>query len=277
MLAAHEKQIADSSGNEVGVGFDLMFGSASLAARRHRPDATLVIAVLPPGWFVQAGYPGPLGLSSSQIKGTVLSLFAPDDEITSAHEAGHIFDQHDDYDFSVDPPRRGIPIDRPGYWVERGTTFDPKAGRTINTFMSAAGLVQWTDTRIYEYLMARYVIDAQGSASEPLILAATMTDELKGPNDESPGRVSAGMVRFPAQEPIWVSVGAAAMRGGETIHAGWYRGDTLVHEDETQARAGNAWYASGIYSDKGLTAGKYRVEISLDGAAVKTTTFEVYR
>lgn len=277
MLAAYEKQIADSSGNEVGVGFDLMFGSASLAARRLRPDATLVVAVLPPGWFVQAGYPGPLGLSSRQIKGTVLSLFSPTDSITSAHEAGHIFDQHDDYDFSLNPPRNGIPIDRTGFWVERGQTFDPKAGRTINTFMSAAGLIQWTDTRIYEYLMARYVIDAQGGASEPLILAATMTDKIAAQGDESPGLVSAGLVRFPSEEPILVSVGAAAMQGGESIQARWFRGDTVVHEEETQARAGNAWYAFGIQNEKGLTTGKYRVEISLNGTLVKTDAFEVYR
>lgn len=279
MLTANEKRLANSQGETDVLSLHLLYASISLAARRVRPEVTLVIGVFPPGWFAKHGNPSALGLALSDVNGTVTAQYVLSDASTSAHELAHLYWLYEDYDYAVNPPRPFTWIDRSGYFVQRGEARDISGGAQIPTFLSAYAPDRpfWVDTRIYEYLMAKFTVGKGGQVGEPMILAATLARQVEPDGKNYPSDYAAGYQRFESKQTVYVAVAAADMRGGETLQARWYQGNRNVLTDELTVKAGSAWYAFSLRNRKGMPEGKYRVEIYLDGHLVKTSNFEVKR
>lgn len=277
MLGANEKRLADNQGESDMQVMHLLYATISLAARRLKPDATIVVGVLPPGWFAAHGKRGTLGMALRDVKGTVTGQYAPTDPTTSAHELAHLFWLYEDYDYSFSPGRPFTWIDRSGYFVQAQLPQEISAAKKIPTFLSSGDPNQsfWVDTRAYEYLMARFTIHANGQVSEPLILAATMANHIEPDGKNYPSDYSAGFQRFEPDQTVYVSVGAAGMNGGETLEARWFLGNQQAATAQQTLKPGNGWYAFYIRDKGGLDEGDYRVEIYLDGKLTKTSKFEV--
>lgn len=277
MLAPGEKRLADNQGEADGQAMHLMYASISLAARRLKPDASLVVGVLPPGWFAAHGKRGALGMALRDVKGTVTGQYAPTDPTTSAHELAHIFWLYEDYDYSISPGRPFTWIDRSGYFVQAQTPQEISDTKKIPTFLSAGDPEKsfWVDTRAYEYLMARFTIQSNGQVTEPMILAATMANRIEADGKNYPSDYAAGFQRFEPDQTIYVSVGAAGMKGGETVEARWFNGNQQVATAKQVVTPGNAWYAFFIRDRSDLDEGDYHVEIYLDGKLTKTSKFQV--
>jgi hypothetical protein len=277
MLAAGEKRLANNQGDTDMVSSHLLYATISLAARRLKPDASLVVGVLPPGWFAAHGKRSTLGLALSDVKGTVTAQYVLTDATTSAHELAHLYWLYEDYDYSIQPPRPFTWLDRSGYFVEKRTPEEISASKQIPTFLSAYApdKPSWVDTRIYEYLTAKFTIQNNGQVTEPMILAATIARQVEPDDKNYPSDYSAGWQRFEPKQTAYVSVGAAGMRGGETIEARWFLGDRQVFQDSKMAKPGDAWYAFSLRSKNGMPEGNYHVDIYLDGRLVKTSKFEV--
>lgn len=277
LLAADEKRLANNQGNEDIISLHLLYASVALAAHRLRPDATLVVGVFPPGWFAKHGNPNTLGLALKDVKGTVTAQFVLSDATTSAHELAHLFWLYEDYDFSVKPPKNFTWLDRSGYWVEAHKPENIAAGKKIPTFLSAYSPTDpsWVDTRIYEYLMAKFTINTGGETSEPMVLAATMARQVETGGKNYPSDYAAGFQRFEPEQPVYVSVGVAKLAAGQKLEARWYDGDKLVYNASKPTTAGSGWYAFSLPTSSASGEGDYRVEIYLDGKLEKTTYFTV--
>lgn len=277
MLDANEKRLADNQGESDMLTMHLLYATISLAARRLKPDATLVVGVLPPGWFAAHGKRGALGMALRDVKGTVTGQYAPTDPTTSAHELAHLFWLYEDYDYAVSPGRPFTWVDRSGYFVQLQLPQEVSPTKKIPTFLSSGDPEQsfWVDTRAYEYLMARFTINENGAVTEPLILAATMANQIEPDGKNYPSDYAAGFQRFEPDQTVYVSVGAAGMRGGETLEARWFNGNQQIGVAKKTTKPGSAWYAFHIRNKNGLDEGAYRVEIYLDGQLTKTSKFEV--
>jgi len=123
--------------------------------------------------------------------------------------------------------------------------------------------------------MARFTINENGAVTEPLILAATMANQIEPDGKNYPSDYAAGFQRFEPDQTIYVSVGAAGMKGGETLEARWFNGNQQIRVAKETTKPGSAWYAFYIRNKNGLDEGAYRVEIYLDGQLTKTSKFEV--
>lgn len=277
MLAANEKRLANNQGDNDAISSHLMYATISLAARRLKPDATMVIGVLPPGWFAAHGSRSTLGMALADVKGTVTAQFALTDATTSAHELAHLFWMYEDYDYSISPSRPFTWLDRSGYFVEKRVPQEISDSKKIPTFLSAYSpdAPGWVDTRIYEYLTAKFTIEGNGQVTEPLILAATMARLLEGDDKNYPSDYAAGWQRYEPKNTVYVGVGAAGMRGNENIEARWFMGDQQIFKENKTAKPGNAWYGFSLRNKNGMPQGNYRVEIYLDGNLAKTSKFEV--
>ncbi|MCL4393817.1 MAG: hypothetical protein M1482_03240 [Chloroflexi bacterium] len=276
MLNSFEQSLTDSQGKFNMRNALALYGSLSIAGRRLRPDASMVVGVLPPGWFRQHGQPGTLGLTLSSVKGIVTGQYgAKVPPIVAAHEIGHVYALDEDYDFAVSPSHPCEPILSPSYWALRDLELTYGARTNLCTFMSAASSddAYWVDQRIYEYLLGKFAI-GNGTSSAPLILAATLTYRVE--QDGSPARTSANRHRFEPNEPVYVSVGGMALAAGSTLQSKLYRGDTLVRTVEPQTTtAGNRWYAFRLAAANTLREAAYRVDVYLDGGLIKSSAFEV--
>lgn len=277
MLAPNEKRLADNQGEADGQAMHLMYATISLAGRRLKPDATIVVGVLPPGWFAAHGKRGALGMALRDVKGTVTGQYAPTDPTTSAHELAHLFWLYEDYDYSISPSRPFTWVDRSGYFVQAQEAEDVSPANKIPTFLSSGDPEKsfWVDTRAYEYLMARFTINENGQVSEPMILAATMANQIEPDGKNYPSDYAAGFQRFEPDQTVYVSVGAAAMQGGETLEARWFNGSNQVGSASLVLNPGSAWYAFNIRDKGGLDEGDYHVDIYLDGKLVKSSKFQV--
>lgn len=277
MLAANEKSLSNNEGDFDSISSHLLYASISLAARRLKPDATLVVGVFPPGWFAAHGNKSALGLALSDVKGTVTAQYVLTDATTSAHELAHLYWLYEDYDFSIKPSRPFTFVDRPGYFVQKQAPEDVSDSKKIPTFLSAYSPERpsWVDTRAYEYLTAKFTIETGGEVSEPTMLAATISKQVEPDNKNYPSDYAAGYQRFEPKQTVYVSAGAAGMRGGESLEARWFQGDTQVLTDKKTLDPGNAWYAFSIRNRSGMPEGLYHVDLYLDGKPVKTGKFEV--
>lgn len=276
MLAANEKHLANNQGDSDMVSMYLLYATIAIAGRRLKPDATLVVGVLPPGWFAAHGKRGTLGMALRDVKGTVTGQYAVTDPTTSAHELAHLYWLYEDYDYAIDPPRPFTWLDRSGYYVEPKLPQEISNSKKIPTFLSAGAPDQayWVDSRTYDYLMAKFALAPDGQVTAPMILAATMTRQVD-PDKFFPLDYSAGWQRFEPKKTVYVSVAGAALRGGETLEARWFKGDQQIFKESKTTQPGSAWYAFGIRDADGLAEGNYHVEIYLDGNLVKTSKFEV--
>jgi hypothetical protein len=276
MLSSFEQSMTDSQGKFNMRNALALYGSLSIAGRRLRPDATMVVGVLPPGWFRQHGQPGTLGLTLSSVKGIVTGQYGTNvPPIVAAHEIGHLYALDEDYDFAVRPSHPCEPILMPSYWALRDLELTGGPKTSLCTFMSAASSNDeyWVDQRIYEYLLAKFSVGS-GRASAPLVLSATLTYRVAP--DGSPGQTSANRHRFEPNEPVYVSVGGIALAAGSSLQTKLYRGNTLVTAGDPQTTvAGNRWYAFRLANANALREADYRVDIYLDGQLTKSSTFEV--
>ena len=277
MLAANEKSLSNNQGDFDSISSHLLYASISLAARRLKPEATLVVGVFPPGWFAAHGNKSALGLALADVKGTVTAQYVLTDATTSAHELAHLYWLYEDYDYSIKPSRPFTWVDRSGYFVQKQIPQDISNNQQIPTFLSAYSpdRPSWVDTRTYEYLIAKFTIESNGQVTAPTILAATISKQIEADGKNFPSDYSAGYQRFEPNQTVYVAIGAAGMRGGETLQAQWFQGDTQVFQESKTLTAGNAWYAFSVRNRNGMPQGNYRVEIYLDGTLVKTSKFEV--
>lgn len=277
MLAANEKRLSNSQGDFDGVSSHLLYATISIAARRLKPEATLVVGVFPPGWYAAHGNKGALGLALADVDGTVTAQYVTTDATTSAHELAHLFWLYEDYDYAVKPSRPFTWVDRSGYFVEKREPQDISPTKQIPTFLSAYSPERpsWVDTRIYEYLTAKFTIENNGQVSEPMILAATISRQVESDGKNFPSDYSAGYQRFEPKQTVYVSIGAAGMKGSERLEARWFQGNTQVFTDTKVLNPGNAWYAFSLRNRNGFPQGLYRVDIYLDGALMKSSKFEV--
>ncbi len=274
ILTTFEKTLADSAGKFSYRNALALYGSISIAGRRYRPDAAIIVGVLPPDWFKNHGQPKTLGLTLMAVKGTVTGQFDPNEMTTAAHEVGHLYNLYEDYDFAVKPPRPGVEILVPGYWVQQDRELASTPSKKLWTYMSSGSkqVVYWTDRRIYEYLLAKFALHG-GTASAPLILAATMAWETE--KEGYPADYSAGILRFEPTQPVYCSVAAIALKAGSRLEVKLYRGNALVKTDSQTTVAGNKWYAFLIADRNTLKQDKYRVDVYLDGQLTKSAQFEI--
>lgn len=275
MLAPDEKTLSTNRGSFDALSAYRLYASISRAGRRLRPDAFAIVGVFPPGWLAAHGETKALGFALSGVKGVVSSMFIFDYSKTATHEVGHLFWLYEDYDYFVSPPRSSTFIDRSGYWVQRGQAQDVNAPDKIPTFMSGGAIKAWVDTRIYEYMIAKFIIGMGGQVGEPLVLAATMASQVEPDGRNYPSDYSAAYQRFEPKDRVYVSVAVAGMQGGEKLEARWYRGNQQIASDSQAIKAGEGWYDFTIADRNGFPEDKYRVEIYLDGKPVKTSRFEV--
>lgn len=274
ILTSFEKTLVDSAGKFSYRNALALYGSIAIAGRLYRPDAAIVIGILPPDWFSQHGKPKTLGLTLTAVQGTVTSQFDLGEATTAAHEIGHLYALYEDYDYAIQPPRPGVEILTPGYWVQREQELVSTPSKKLWTYMSAGSkqVNYWTDQRIYEYLLAKFALRG-GMASAPLILAATMAWQVE--KDGSPADYSANIHRFERTQPVYCAVAGIALAPGSQLDIKLYRGNTLVKTERRLAVAGNQWYPVLLAEANKLPEGTYRVEIYLDGQLVKTNQFEV--
>lgn len=276
MLTSFEKTLADNKGEFNYRNALAMYASISIAGRRYNPDATIVVGVMPPGWFRSHGRPGTLGLTLREVKGTVTGEFDPTDPTTAAHEVGHLYWLYEDYDYAVKPPRPGVEITTPEYWVQRDLQMITKPGKALWTYLSSGSksITYWTDERLYEYLMSKFALNG-GEASAPMVTSATMAWRVE--NEGYPSDYSAGIRRFEPDDKINVSAGTMGLKAGAKLEARWYRGSTLLTTQNASAVGGNKFYPFTLPYNKNnpYPEGQYRVEIYLDGQLTKTANFEV--
>lgn len=276
MLSPFEKTLADSQGRFNMRNALALYGSISYAARRLRPDATMVVGVFPPGWFRKHGQPGTVGLALTDVRGVVTSQWEPDlPPIVAAHEIGHLFGEDEDYDYAVKPARPCTQVLVPGFWVDREQELANRPDQNLCTFMSSASRqsAYWVDRRIYEYLMSKFAM-AGGTASAPLILSATLTSKLD--SDGEPSGTNANVQRFEPNQSIYCSVAGIALKPGSILEGRLFRGGTLLRTLDRQTTvAGNHWYPFLIAGSRSLREDTYRLEIFLDGQLIKTSPFEV--
>ena len=274
MLKTFEKTLADSAGKFNYRNALALYGGIAIAGRRYRPDAAIVIGVLPPDWFSKHGKPKTLGLALTAVKGTVTGQFDPGEVTTAAHEVGHLYALYEDYDYAIKPPRPGVEILVPVYWVQREQEPVSTPSKKLWTYMSAGSkqVTYWTDRRIYEYLLAKFALQG-GTASGPLILAATMGWEVEKEGD--PADYSANIHRFESTQPVYCSVAGIALKAGSRLEVKLYRGNTLTKTDRRTTVAGNKWYPFLLADANALAEGTYRVEVYLDGQLVRSDQFEV--
>ena len=276
MLSPFEQTLVDSQGKFNMRNALALYANLSFAGRRYRPDATMVVGVLPPGWFRAHGQPGTLGFTLSDVKGIVTGQYGSNlPPIIAAHEIGHLYSLDEDYDFAIKPNRPCTPVLLPSYWAEHEMELIDTSAKRLCTFMSAASSQDnyWVDQRIYDYLLGKFALNG-GAASAPLVLAATMTWRVE--SDGSPGRTSANVHRFEPSQPVYVSVAGIALRAGSTLEAKLYRGDTLLRALAPQTTtAGNRWYPFLTAKAHSLPEDIYRVDIYLDGRLAKSNQFEV--
>lgn len=281
ILTTIEKAITDSQGKDSSRNLLALYGSITIAGRRYRPDATMIIAVLPPGWFRAHGMKA-LGMALREVKGTITSEFDENDPTTAAHETGHLYWLDEDYDCAVDsskscsqPPNvGGIEVQVPGYWVQRDRELLSSPDHLVWTYMSSGNpkAFFWTDPGIYEYLMAKFSM-AEGAASGPLILAATPSYKVE--QDGYPSQFAANKHRLEPKKPVYLSVAGMTLRAGSEISVKLYRGNSLVKSDKKTTVAGNKWYAFLLGQKNALAEGSYRAQVYLDGQLQKSTSFEV--
>lgn len=274
ILTPFEKTLVDSTGRSSYRNLLALYGSIAIAGRRYRPDAIIIVGIVPPGWFGKHGKPQTAGMALTSVQGTVMSQFDPVDLTTAAHEVGHLYALYEDYDYAINPPRPGIEIPVSGYWVQREQELASTASRTLWTYMSSGNkqVSYWTDHRIYEYLMARFALRG-GTASAPLVLAATMAWQVE--KDGTPAEYSANIHRFEPTQAVYCSVAGIALPAGAQLEVRLYRGNTHVKTERRLTVAGNQWYAFLLASPKALPEGTYRVDVYLDGQAVKSNQFEI--
>ena len=276
MLQPFEKTLADSQGKFSMRNAVALYGGLSIAGRRYRPDATIVIGVLPPGWYAKHGQPKMVGFALPEVKGIVTGQYETNlQPIVAAHEISHLYFAGEDYDFAVKPSRPCFQINTPGYWVPRDQDLANTARKKLCTFLSAADpkVAYWADRRIYEYLMAKFTMNG-GTASAPSILDATMTWTIEDAGD--PSRASGDTYRFEPTQPVYCSVAGIALKAGSTLGARLYRGNTLVSSADPETTiAGNKWYPFLMAESDTLKEGLYRVDVYLDGQLVKSSPFEV--
>lgn len=274
ILTPFEKTLVDSTGKSSYRNLLALYGSIAIAGRRYRPDALIVVGIVPPGWFSKNGKPNTAGLALMSVQGTIISQFDPVDITTAAHEVGHLYALYEDYDYAIDPPRPGVEIAVSGYWVQREQELASTASRKLWTYMSSGDkqVNYWTDHRIYEYLLARFALRG-GTASAPLILAATMAWRVE--KEGYPADYSANIRRFEPTQPVYCSVAGIALPAGASLEVRLYRGNTHVKTERRVTVAGNQWYAFLLGSAKALPEGAYRIEVYLDGQQVKSNQFEI--
>ena len=165
MLTAQERTIVDSNGGERYQAMIAMYAGIALAGRRLKPDADVVIGILPPQWFAKnMKSPGTVGMELHAVRATVVDQ-VDSDYATASHELGHVYGRPDDYDFTKNPPKIGNPIDADGFWVEKKQPRSLTHRPAYLSFMAGGseGTDFWVDTRTYKAIFDLLVQGAKSA------------------------------------------------------------------------------------------------------------------
>ncbi len=116
-------------------------------------------------------------------------------------------------------------------------------------------------------------------ATPPAMVAFKVVGMELGTSIDEQKRISAPATTFKPADVIYVSVATDGTSPGATMGAKWTYGadGQLVNEmTEPVAPTGPANTEFHISKPDGFPAGKYRVEVTLDGASVGTKEFEIH-
>ncbi|HEX6107139.1 MAG TPA: hypothetical protein VFZ26_16250 [Gemmatimonadales bacterium] len=116
---------------------------------------------------------------------------------------------------------------------------------------------------------------APGAAAPAFTVSAVELGSRVGPDK----RVTAATTSFTPRDTIYVSVATEGSAPSTTLSARWtYEDGQVVQADsQTIAPTGPATTEFHIAKPSGWPAGKYKVEVAVDGRPVETRDFEVKR
>ena len=282
-LTAAER--AGFGGGLLNSDFFTLLATAMFAGRQYDPEATVVIALMPPGWFAKRGERGTMGVTSLNFKGVTLNeviLGTPSTDVP-AHETGHQYGLDEDYNFrDRKNPRIGYPIDVPGYWVAEKIPVPVVSDRAkqVLGFMAGGdgrktnrdGVYRWADSPTYWWLLGKFAASWTG---QPSIAPATAAREL-----DRTGKyyVSAATFTSGDDKVVYLSVPGRYLKEGQQVTVKWYRNNQLVLDDkpETITESLAFQYVDfSLYNKNGLQSGNYRADIFLDGKKAQSTNFTV--
>ncbi len=117
---------------------------------------------------------------------------------------------------------------------------------------------------------------APAPAPAPAPAAATMVNSVDlGNAIGADNKISAPNSTFAAKDPIYASVTTDGPAAGK-LNAKWsFQDGQVVHTEDKNVPAGPQTTQFQITKPDGWPVGKYKLEVSLDGAVVQTREFEV--
>ncbi|RMH93806.1 hypothetical protein EBB59_03940 [Lysobacter pythonis] len=82
--------------------------------------------------------------------------------------------------------------------------------------------------------------------------------------------------RFGKNDTIYASINTSGDGAGKKIAAKWtFQDGQTVHEESRDMTGADTTYEFHVANPKGWPAGKYKVDVSMDGGAAQSREFEV--
>jgi len=124
---------------------------------------------------------------------------------------------------------------------------------------------------------AAVAVDTTGMVNPPAAVAALRVSELEtGKKIEADKSIGDGTDDFGVRDTIYVAVKTEGSGSG-TLAAKWMfqDGQTVEQSSQSISPTADAWHEFHIQKATAWPAGKYKVEVTLDGAAAGTKDFEI--
>ena len=124
---------------------------------------------------------------------------------------------------------------------------------------------------------AAVAVDTTGMVNPPAAVAALRVSEIEtGKKLEADKSIGDGTDDFGVRDTIYVAVKTEGSGSG-TLAAKWmYQdGQTVEQSSQSVSPTGDAWHEFHIQKATAWPAGKYNVEVTLDGAPAGTKDFEI--
>ena len=124
---------------------------------------------------------------------------------------------------------------------------------------------------------AAVTVDTTGMVNPPAAATALRVSEIEtGKKVEADKSVADGTDDFGVRDTIYVAVKTEGAGSG-TLAAKWMfqDGQTVEQSSQSISPTGDAWHEFHIQKATAWPAGKYKVEVTLDGASAGTKDFEI--
>ena len=124
---------------------------------------------------------------------------------------------------------------------------------------------------------AAVAVDTTGMVNPPAAATALRVSEIEtGKKLEADKSIGDGTDDFGVRDTIYVAVKTEGSGSG-TLAAKWmYQdGQTVEQSSQSVSPTGDAWHEFHIQKSTAWPAGKYKVEVTLDGAPAGTKDFEI--